>query len=258
MGDVILYEMRGPVAVITINRPDSRNAINAAVRDGLTAAWHRFEQDRCAKVAILTGAGDKAFCAGMDLKEASAMGLKVPPRGFIPIIGPHPTDALHVSKPTIAAVNGLAVAGGWLFAQMCDLCVAADHANFAITEAKVGRGTPWAAPLIHMLPQRIMMELLLTGEPMTAQRMQALGYVNRVVPSAQLLAESLALAERIAANAPLTVRACRALVYASTEFGRSAALRAGDELFEPVYLSEDAQEGPRAFSERRPPRWQGK
>ena len=254
MNEAILYAMHGPVAVITINRPEARNAINTAVREGLFAAWRRFEADASAQVAILTGAGERAFCAGMDLKEASAMGLKVPPRGFIPTLG----DAIQVSKPTIAAVNGLAMAGGWLFAQMCDLCVAAEHATFAVTEARVGRGTPWAAPLIHMLPQRIMMELLLSGEPMSAARLCQLGYVNHVVPGSELLARSLELAQRIAANAPLTVRACRALVYAATESGRSEALRAGDRLFEPVYLSEDAQEGPRAFAEKRAPVWQGK
>ncbi|HTC14466.1 MAG TPA: enoyl-CoA hydratase-related protein [Steroidobacteraceae bacterium] len=254
MNEAILYAMHGPVAVITINRPEARNAINTAVREGLFAAWRRFEADASAQVAILTGAGERAFCAGMDLKEASAMGLKVPPRGFIPTLG----DAIQVSKPTIAAVNGLAMAGGWLFAQMCDLCVAAEHATFAVTEARVGRGTPWAAPLIHMLPQRIMMELLLSGEPMSAARLCQLGYVNHVVPGSELLARSLELAQRIAANAPLTVRACRALVYAATESGRSEALRAGDRLFEPVYLSEDAQEGPRAFAEKRAPVWRGR
>jgi enoyl-CoA hydratase/carnithine racemase len=254
MNEAIVFEMRGPVALITINRPEARNAINAEVRSGLHAAWQRFEADDCAKVAILTGAGDKAFSAGMDLKEASATGLKIPPRGFIPILG----DSVEVTKPTIAAVNGMAMAGGWLFAQMCDLCVAAEHATFAITEARVGRGTPWAAPLIDMLPQRIMMELLLTGEPMSAARLHALGYVNHVVPGAELLTRALELAARIAANAPLTVRACRALVYAATETGRTQALRAADALFEPVYLSADAQEGPRAFAQKRPPQWQGK
>ena len=254
MSEAILFEMRGPVALITINRPEARNAINAEVRTGLFAAWKRFEEDDSARVAILTGAGDRAFCAGMDLKEASATGLKVPPRGFIPTIG----DAIQVSKPTIAAVNGMAMAGGWLFAQMCDLCVAAEHASFAITEARVGRGTPWAAPLLHMLPQRVMMELLLTGEPMSAARMYELGYVNHVVPREQLIPRSLELALRIAANAPLTVRAARALVYAATETGRTEALRTGERLFEPVYLSEDAQEGPRAFAEKRPPVWKGK
>ena len=173
---------------------------------------------------------------------------------MLPVLG----DVEHVSKPTIAAVNGLALAGGWLFAQMCDLCVAADHATFGITEAKVGRGMPWAAPLIHMLPQRVVTEVLLTAKPLTAQRALELGYVNQVVPLADLRDCALNLARTIAANAPLTVKAARELVYLSTEMGRSAALRSAQHLFEPVYLSEDAQEGPRSFAEKRAPRWQGR
>ena len=167
-------------------------------------------------------------------------------------------DAIQVTKPVIAAVNGLAYAGGWLFAQMCDLCIAADHAVFGITEAKVGRGMPWAAPLTRMLPQRIVMELLLTGQPLTAQRAYELGYVNAVVPLAELRAKAMEMARTIAANAPLTVKAARELVYLSSEMGRSAGLRAAHHLFESVYLSEDAQEGPRAFAEKRPPKWTGR
>lgn len=185
---------------------------------------------------------------------AAAMRLQVPPRDMLPVLG----DTVQVSKPTIAAVNGLALAGGWLFAQMCDLCIAAEHASFGITEAKVGRGMPWAAPLVHMLPQRIVMEVLLTAQPLSAQRLHALGYVNNVVPQAQLIDRALQMARTIAAHAPLTVRAARELVYLSTEMGRSAGLRAAQHLFEPVYLSDDAQEGPRAFTEKRPPRWSGR
>lgn len=181
--DVVRYEVEDGIAIITINRPDQRNSLSRGVREGLRRAWKQFDEDPGAKVSILTGAGDRAFCAGMDLKEASLTRLRIPPYGFIPTLG----DDTHVSKPTVAAVNGVAVAGGWLLAQMCDLCVAADDATFAITEAKVGRGTPWAAPLLHMLPQRICMELLLTGDPMTAGRLHGLGYVNRVVTRAELL-----------------------------------------------------------------------
>ena len=244
----------GSIAVITIDRPEQRNAINASVIEGLRQAWSRLERDELLKVGILTGRGDKAFCAGMDLKMAAAMQLKVPPRDMLPVLG----DTVHVSKPTIAAVNGVALAGGWLFAQMCDLCVAAEHASFGITEAKVGRGMPWAAPLIHMLPQRIVMEVLLTAQPLTASRAHALGFVNDVVPQERLMVRALEMATTIATNAPLTVRAARELVYLSTEMGRSAGLRAAQHLFEPVYLSEDAQEGPRAFSEKRMPRWTGR
>lgn len=253
MSDV-LFEIEGAVAVVTLNRPAQLNAINSGIRHGLADAWKRFEQDDALKVAVLTGSGEKAFCAGMDLKEAAATGLKVPPRDFIPVLG----DNIHVTKPVIAAVNGVAYAGGWLFAQMCDLCVASENAAFAITEPKVGRGMPWATPLIHMLPQRIVMELLLTARPLSAQRAYELGYVNAVVPPGRLRAAALELAETIVRNAPLTVRAARELVYLSTEMGRSAALRAGRHLFEPVYLSEDAQEGPRAFAEKRQPNWKGR
>ena len=254
MSEDVLFEIEGPVAVITLNRPAQLNAINSGIRHGLAEAWKRFEQDESLKVAILTGSGERAFCAGMDLKEAAATGLQVPPRDFIPVLG----DNIHVSKPVIAAVNGVAYAGGWLFAQMCDLCIASENASFGITEPKVGRGVPWATPLIHMLPQRIVMELLLTAQPLSARRACELGYVNAVVPPDRLRAAAMEMALTIVRNAPLTVRAARELVYLSTEMGRSAALRVGRHLFEPVYMSEDAQEGPRAFAEKRPPKWQGR
>lgn len=254
MSDDILYDSRGAVVVITINRPEQRNAISSGVRNGLRQAFERFEADEAAQVAILTGSGDKAFCAGMDLKEAADTMLGVPPRDFLPVIG----DTIHVTKPVIAAVNGVAYAGGWLLVQMCDLCVAAEHATFAITEGKVGRGMPWAAPLGHIIPQRVMMELLLTGDPIDARRGYEIGFVNKVVPAGELMSAAMAMAEKIAANAPLTVRAARELVYLSTEMGRSAALRAGHHLFDRVYRSEDAQEGPRAFKEKRKPQWRGR
>jgi enoyl-CoA hydratase/carnithine racemase len=255
LSEELVYEVvEGRIAVVTIDRPAQRNAINRGVTTGLREAWRRIEADDAVRVAILTGRGDQAFCAGMDLKEAAARQLQVPPRDMLPVLG----DGESVSKPVIAAVNGVAYAGGWLFAQMCDLCIAAEHARFAITEARVGRGMPWAAPLAHMLPQRIVMELLLTGKPMSAQRLMSLGYVNDVVPADQLMDRALALARDIADNAPLTVKAARALVYLSTEMGRSAALDAAQQIFENVYLSDDAQEGPRAFAEKRAPRWTGR
>lgn len=254
MSEEVLFEVEGAVAVLTLNRPAQLNAISSGLRKGLAEAFRRFEEDVSLKVAILTGSGEKAFCAGMDLKEAAATKLKVPPRDFLPVLG----DNVHVSKPVISAVNGVAYAGGWLFAQMCDLCIASENASFGITEAKVGRGMPWATPLIHMLPQRIVMELLLTGTPLSARRALELGYVNRVVQLPELRSAAMEMALKIAANAPLTVRAARELVYLSTEMGRSAALKAGRNLFESVYLSEDAQEGPRAFSEKRSPNWKGR
>jgi enoyl-CoA hydratase/carnithine racemase len=184
----------------------------------------------------------------------SCNALTVPPRDFVP----HLQRTIDVDKPVIAAVNGVAFAGGFLLAQMVDLCVAADHATFAITEAKVGRGMPWAAPLPWLVGPRIALELLLTGEPISAARAHEIGLVNRVVPGAELHGAAAELAAAIARNAPLTVRAAKRMVYASASLGWHEGLEQADRIFRPVYLSDDAQEGPRAFKERRPPRWTGR
>jgi enoyl-CoA hydratase len=254
MADEILYENREQVAVITINRPEARNAINTGVREGLVAAWARFERDRDARVAVLTGAGDQAFCAGADLKEMAQRKLGSLPRNFLPTLNVN----TQVTKPVIAAVNGVAYAGGWALVQMCDVVVASEAARFAITEAKVGRGMPWAVPLTHMIPQKVLLEILLTGNPITAQRAYEIGFVNHVVPATQVMAKALELADSIAQNAPLTVAAAKEMVYLTTDIGRLAGLEAAWHLFDHVYRSEDAQEGPRAFAEKRKPHWQGR
>jgi len=199
------YELRGPVAWLTINRPEARNALNSEVREGLFAGVRRFNDDDAAKVLILTGAGDRAFCAGGDLKEMADTELRVPPPDFLPQFGRN----IEVPKPTIAAVNGIAYAGGFLLAQNCDLCIASENATFAISEVKVGRGAPWAAPLPWLIPPRVAMQILLTGDPMDAARAHALGLVNEVVPAADLHEVTQRLAERIAANDPETRRAHR-------------------------------------------------
>jgi enoyl-CoA hydratase/carnithine racemase len=250
----VRYERRGPAAWVTIDRPEARNALSADVRAGLFDAADRFNADPDAAVLVLTGAGDRAFCAGGDLKEMAETALEVPPPDFLPVFGRN----VMVDKPTIAAVNGVAFAGGFLLAQMCDLCVAAEHAEFAITEPKVGRGAPWAMPLPWLVPPRVAMELLLTAQPITAARAYDVGLVNRVVPLADLVPTVQTLAETIAANAPLSVRAGKEMVYLAAAGRSDAELAAADALWEPVYRSEDAQEGPRAFREKRAPRWQGR
>ncbi|HTV96142.1 MAG TPA: enoyl-CoA hydratase-related protein [Steroidobacteraceae bacterium] len=255
MSEAVLFDAREDgIALITLNRPEARNALGKDIRAGLFAAWERFERDPALRVAILTGAGDRAFCAGGDLKEMTELALAVPPRGMFPV----PGDNIELSKPTIAAVNGVAFAGGWMIAQACDLCVASTRAQFAITEVKVGRSSPWAAPLIHMIPQRVMMEIVLTGKPISAQRAYEIGLVNRLAEPDALMAAALALAGEILEGAPLSVRAAREMVMLSTEMGRTAALRAARHASEAAYRSEDAQEGPKAFAEKRPPRWQGR
>jgi enoyl-CoA hydratase/carnithine racemase len=253
MAEAVRYAVEGGVAWLVIDRPEARNAINRAVGEGLWDGFRRFEADPAAAVLVLTGAGD-AFCAGADLKEMAALAMTVPPRDMAPHLGRN----LQVTKPVVAAVNGVALGGGFLLAMMCDLCVAASSARFGITEARWGRGAPWAAPLPWLVPPRVALELLLTGEPIDARRAHEVGLVNRVVPDAALRQEAGRLAAAVAANAPLSVRAAKAMVQAAAGRDLDAAIDEGWRLFEPVYRSEDAQEGPRAFLEKRPPVWKGR
>ena len=180
--EVVRYEVDDGVAWLTIDRPEARNALSQAVRDGLWAGARRFQLDETAAVLVLTGRGDQAFCAGADLKEMAATSLQVPPLDFLPQFGRN----IVIDKPIIAAVNGVAYAGGFALAQTCDLVVAADHARFAITEARVGRGAPWAAPLPWLIPPRVALQILMTAEPIDAARAHQIGLVNEVVPLADL------------------------------------------------------------------------
>lgn len=252
-GEAVLTDVREGVGWITINRPEKRNALDHEVRAGLFDGFEKLDADDDVQVMVLTGTGEKAFCAGGDLKEMAETGLKVPPPDFLPQLG----RTVHPEKPVIAAVNGIAFGGGFLLAQMCDLCLAADTARFGITEARWGRGSPWAAPLPWLTPPRVALELLLTAEPIDAQRAMEVGLVNRVVSLGELTDATQEMASGIAANAPLSVRAAKAMVYATTEMTRTEAFAEAERLYEPVYLSEDAQEGPRAFQERRSPQWRG-
>lgn len=248
--DELRYEVVDGIATITINRPDSRNALNSAVRSGIRASLDSFNRDDQAKVLIITATGKVAFSAGADLKEMSEEHLAIPPEDFISDLTTH--------KPVIAAVNGLALGGGFFLAQSADLVIAADHATFGITEARYGRGAPWAAPLPLLIPPRIALELLMTAQPITAFRAQNVGLVNFVVPSGELRSTSRSLAQQIAANAPLSVAASKAMVRQTIEALLGDARQRANTLWEPIYLSEDAQEGPLAFKEKRSPRWQGR
>jgi len=252
--DATIYEVTDGVAWLTINQPHIRNALAKAVRAGLWDGIRAFNADEEARVLVITGAGDKAFCAGGDLKEMADTAMKVPPPDLVPQFGRN----IDVRKPTIAAVNGVAAAGGFMLAQQCDLVVAAESARFGITEVKVGRGAPWAAPLPYLIPPRAAMEILLTGDLISAARAERLGLVNLVVPDAELRSATEGLARRIAANAPLSVLAGKQTVGLLAEYPLSAAYDVADRIWEPVYLSEDAQEGPAAFRDKRPPRWKGR
>jgi enoyl-CoA hydratase/carnithine racemase len=251
---VVRYEVVRRVGWLTIDRPEARNALSAEVRRLLTEGFERFAADDDAAVLVLTGTGEKAFCAGGDLREMADTGLTVPPPDFVP----QPGRTVQLDKPVIAAVNGIAYGGGFLLAQQCDLVLAAEHARFAVSEAKLGRGAPWAAPLAWLVPPRVAMQLLVTGDPISAQRAHEVGLVNEVVSADQLHDAAQTLGERIAANAPLSVAAAKATVRLMAQPRFADAYAEAEALWEPVYLSADAQEGPAAFRDKRTPVWTGR
>ncbi len=251
---MLIREQRDSVVLLQLNRPESRNAVNSELREALRESMHDFASDPALRVAIITGSGDKAFCAGADLKEMADDKQRIPQRDYFAEFAPDD----WIDKPVITAVNGAAYAGGFRLAQFGDICLASQNATFAITEAKWSRGAPWAAPLTRMLPRRIIAELLLTAQPITAQRAYDVGLVNEVVAPEKLVDRAWEVAGTIADNAPLTITACKWLMRVAGEAGVGATTAVATEIFKHVYLSEDALEGPRAFREGRKPAWQGR
>jgi enoyl-CoA hydratase len=257
MADEVLRERQGHVEIVTINRPDQRNAINGAVSLGMSEIMDELETDDDCWVVIITGAGDKAFSAGMDLKAfatGEGGGIINGKGGFAGI-----TTRIF-PKPIIAAVNGSALAGGFEIMLSCDLVVAVEHAVFGIPEAKRGL-IAGGGGLIRMpkrLPMAIALEMGMTGDPIDATRAAALGLVNKVVPADKLMEEALALAERISANAPLAVRYSKTVMKQAAEVPESEGWKINADAVAVVFTSADAMEGPVAFAEKRPPNWQGK
>jgi enoyl-CoA hydratase len=254
VSEVLIEEKRDSILFLQLNRPEKRNAVNTELREALRDAMHEFAVDSSLRVAIITGSGDKAFCAGADLKEMADKRRTVPPPDYFAEFAPDD----FVDKPVITAVNGAAYAGGFRLAQFGDLCIASENASFAISEAKWSRGAPWAAPLTRMLPRRVIAELLLTAQPISAQRAYEVGLVNEVVPHDRLIDRAWEIAGTIVDNAPLTITACKWLMRVAGEAGVSATTAIAGEIFKSVYTSEDALEGPRAFREGRKPVWQGR
>ncbi len=253
---MIDYEQRGRVAVLTINRPEARNAVNGDVASGIEAAIDRIEEDPETWVAVLTGAGT-VFSAGADLKAIAtgqAAALNTKKGGFAGIARRERT------KPIIAAVNGSALAGGCEIVLSCDLVVASSEAKFGIPEVKrslvAGAGGLFRLP--RALPRAIAMELALTGDPIDAQRAYDLGFINEVVAPDQVVAAAVALAERICVNAPVAVRESRKVVLEATIADDETAWRLTNEAFARVVQTEDFSEGPKAFIEKRAPEWKGR
>jgi enoyl-CoA hydratase len=254
MSDAVLTERRGNVLVITLNRPDARNAVNAALAEGVAHALDELDGDDGLAVGVVTGAG-KGFSSGMDLK-AFVAGERpyYGDRGFAGIVQ-RPPD-----KPLIAAVEGFAVAGGCEIALACDLIVAARGARFGIPEVK--RSLVAAAGALLRLPGRIpagvAMELALTGDPIDAERGHELGLVNALTDPGGALEGALELAGRIAANGPLALRATKRILTESAGWPAAELWERQGEISGPVFTSEDAREGAVAFAEKRDPVWKGR
>jgi enoyl-CoA hydratase/carnithine racemase len=257
--EIVLYEVVDGVATITINREERMNALSTETWDLLDETWRKFDREPDARVAILTGAGSKSFSAGGDLKEFAERGVKrLDDSRKYGARYPSASYSWEVSKPVIAAVNGFALAGGFLLAQRCDLRIAADTAVFGITEVKVSRAAPWAVPLVWALPSAVALELLLTGDRFSAQRMYEVGFVNRVVPADRLMSTARSMAVVIRDNAPLSVAAHKRLFYTALDTGMTVGSMLADEICKAVYESEDCQEGQRAFKDKRAPVWTGR
>ncbi|MBM5810510.1 MAG: enoyl-CoA hydratase/isomerase family protein [Gammaproteobacteria bacterium] len=253
--ETFTYEKRGRIAVMTFNRPQALNSMTREMLIGMDAAFDDFNADPELWVAILTGAGERAFCTGMDLKDAlpaiaagDSMGYEDPVR--------RPFD--KVFKPIIAAVNGICVAGGVEFMLGTDLRIAAETANFGLAEVRWGvipaGGSHIRLP--QQIPWAVAMELLLTGDTIDARRACEVGLVNRVVPREQLMDEALALAEKICRNGPLAVRTAKEIAVRALNNEPNFVLEKA--LAARVFQSEDAREGPRAFAEKRKPVYQGR
>ena len=261
----IQFEQEGPVAILTIDRPKVHNALDFETSDALVDAWMRFRDDDALRVAVLTGAGERAFCAGADLRNVgefyktltSAQRLRrseqVPGLGGI-------TKNLAIDKPMLAAVNGHCLAGGLELALACDLRIASENATFGLPE--VTRGMLPGAGGTQRLPRLVgperALDLILTGRRIDAPEAERMGLVTRVVPQAELRDAALAVARVIAENGPLAVRAAKAAVWRGLDLPLEEGLRLEQLIAEPIRQSEDAREGPRAFLEKRKPEFKGR
>jgi enoyl-CoA hydratase/carnithine racemase len=253
----IAIERTGAVAVVVIDRADRANAIDLETATTLSTVFDELTDDDSVGAVVLTAAGDRVFCAGMELdavRAGQAGAINAVPGGFAGIV------RREFPKPLIAAVNGAAMGGGFEIVLACDLVVAAEHARFGLPEVKLGlfAASGGAVRLVLRIPPARAMEYLLLGDPITAADAQALGLVNYLAPAESLRSRAVELAERAAANAPLALAASKRIARTALALGEDAAWDINTELAALVTDSEDAKEGLQATAERRQPRWTGK
>jgi enoyl-CoA hydratase len=255
----IRFEVKDGIATVTIDRPERKNALSWQAMDGLTDAWERAGNDPAVRVIVLTSADCGVFCAGMDLKQAAEIRASEGVDLITKARDPMQNNMRSVIKPIVAAMTGSLMAGGMMLTLNCDLRVGLRGTRAGITEVKVGRGSPWAMPLLWMLPQPVLMELVLTGETMPIERLHDYGFVNYLEDTPDQVRErAMQLAQTIVGGAPLSVKAAKASVLAAMDLGCAKGLLEAGKLHAEAYASQDAIEGPRAFAGRRKPVWQGR
>jgi enoyl-CoA hydratase len=255
----VRYSVENGIATVTIDRPERKNALSVEAMNGLTDAWSRAEADPAVRVIILTSADCGVFCAGLDLKQAAEIRAKDGADILTLMRDPMQNAMRKISKPIIAAMTGSLMAGGMMLALKCDLRVGLRGTRAGITEVKMGRGTPWAVPLLWMVPQPLLMEMVLTGETMPIERLAEYGFANYLEDSADAVRERASeLARKIVEGAPLSVKAAKASVLAAMDLGYTQGIVEAERLHIETYASLDAIEGPRAFAEKRKPVWQGR
>ena len=254
MTNELLREQRGAVLILTLNRPEARNAINVALAEALDEALTTADADESVRVVVLTGAGDKAFSAGMDLKAFARGEVPFTAHGFAGV------TEHSFSKPLLCAANGSAFAGGFEILLRSDLVVAAESAVFGIPEVKRGlfAGAGGLLRLPRRIPRAVATEMALTGDPISATRAYELGLINAVASGGEVLSAAVALAERIAENAPLAVRLSKGILDDTLDMSLAEGWVRNKADFEKVAASYDALEGAVAFAEKRAPVWQGR
>lgn len=261
----VKFEKKDKIAILTINRPLAMNALDTETLASLNKAWIDFRDNPELLVAVITGAGSKSFCSGADIKALAKYYASTTAEQRKQKADTEPglggiTRNLEIWKPIIAAINGYCLAGGLEIALACDIRIASETAVFGFTE--VNRGIIPTAGGTQRLPKLIphgkSLEMLLTGDRIDAKEAYRIGLVNKVVSSDQLLPEALNMAERICRNAPLAIQAAKKAVYQGMDLPLSEGLQLEHQLADPVFLSEDAKEGPKAFFEKRAPIFKGK
>lgn len=255
----LIYTVEDGIATVKINRPEQRNAMSIEVANGLHDLWAQIDDTPDVRVVIFTSADCGTFCAGMDLKETSRIKSETGKDILSFMKDPFQHRMRRVRVPIVAAMTGHLIAGGMMFSLNCDLRVGLAGSKVGITESRIGRGSPWGMPLLWMIPQPLFMEMVLTAELYPIERFQELGFINYLEPTPDAVrARALELARKIRDNAPLSVAAGKQSILAAMSVGCENGLELAWQLYRPAYASEDAQEGPRAFAEKRPPQWKGR